>query len=144
MCCSTAVFPVDRETAEAILSLGMFTPAESYPGAPKRWERQVRDDDGMLVTVTGQVLGDRLTLSLRPNITAFEHHRRVSGGVYLEIACKVAEKCGAKIVQSSNIGECIENSDRNKLLADYGAGQPMDWAAVCIGYQKIILGEAAT
>lgn len=144
MCCSTSVFPVVRETAEAILALGQFVQADAYPGSPSVWTREVRDDDGQLVTVRAQVVGDKLNLSLYPTITTAEHHRRVSGGVYLEIACKVAEKCGSKIVQASNIGECIENSDRLKTLADYGAGQAMNWGAVCVGYQKAILGEVLT
>ncbi len=142
MCCSTAVYPVDRETAESILALGQFVPRNSLnPFAPLIWEREVEDDDGYKVTVKAQVVGDKLNLSLFPTITMPQHHRRVSGGVYLEIACKVAEKCGSKIVQSSNVGECIENSDRLKTLADYGAGQPLDWGAVCLGYQKAILGD---
>jgi hypothetical protein len=145
MCCSTSVFPVDKVTAEAILLLGEFKPRPSiYDTAPAMWERDVKDDDGVTITVRATIAGDHLNLSLFPNITQPEHHRRISGGVYLEIACKVAEKCGSKIVQASNVGECIENSDRNKLLADYGAGQPMDWAAVCVGYQKAILGEVLT
>ena len=143
MCCSCSISPVDRETAEAILALGEFTAMPGYsPDAPTMWEREVKDDEGFKVTVRARVEGNTLKLSLYPTITQPEHHRRVSGGVYLEIACRVAEKCGAKIVQSSNVGECIENSDRLKLLADYGAGQRLDWAAVCVGYRRAILGNA--
>lgn len=144
MCCSTQVSPVVRETAETILKLGMFELVpDANPLAPPVWEREVRDDEGYRVVVRARIDGDKLSLDLNPRITMAEHHRRVSGGVYLEIACKVAEKCGSKIVQSSNIGECIENSDRLKLLADYGAGQALDWSAVCAGYQRVIMGTEA-
>lgn len=127
--------PVVKETAEAILALGMFTLKD---GA---WQREVREEDGTRFTVQAQVVGEVLNLTIYPRISMMQHHRRVSGGVYLEIATKVAEKCGSKIVQSSNIGECIENSDRLKLLGDYGAGQRLDWDAVCIGFQRAISGE---
>lgn len=141
MCCSTCIFPVDPETAERILELGMFTPMTgAYPSAPTMWEREVREDDGTKVTVRGQVVGDKLNLSLYPTIQKYEHHRRVSGGVYLEIAVRVAEKCGSRIVQSSNVDTCIENSERQKVLAEY-PGKPMDWAAVCVGFQSSILGS---
>lgn len=145
MCCSTSVHPVVKETAEAILALGMFTTEPKPDGyGPAFWEREVVDDDGQHVIVRAQIVGDRLNLSLDPRITeADPRHGRVSGGVYMEIACKVAEKCNASIVQHSNIGACIENSDRVKTLAVY-PDQPLDWAAVCSGFQRSILGEALT
>ena len=135
MCCTCTVKPIVQETAEAILALGEFKDIGGHT-----WERTVRDDEGYVVTVRATVSSDTMLLILYPRITAMEHHRRVSGGVYLEIACKVAEKCGSRIVQSSNIGECIQNGDREKLLADYGAGQRLDWEAVCVGFQRAIGG----
>jgi hypothetical protein len=143
MCCSAKVSPIVKETAEAILELGQFKLVlDANPLAPPVWKREVRDDEGYKVTVTARIDGDTLTLDLNPRITMMTHHRRVSGGVYLEIATRVAEKCGSKIVQSQNVGECIENGDRTQLLADYGNGQPLDWSAVCLGYQRVIMGEA--
>lgn len=131
-----------KEVAEAILALGQFKQADAYPGSPSMWTREVRDDDGQLVTVKAQVVGDKLNLSLQPTITeAAPRHGRLSGGVYFEIACRVAEKCNSSIVQASNIGDCIENGTRMKLLAEY-PDHPMDWAVVCVGFQRSILGEA--
>ena len=119
-----------------MLAIGMFTMTSEG-----NWEREVREEDGTKTTVKARIEGDALKLDLYPRISAMQHHRRVSGGVYLEIACKVAEKCGSRIVQSSNVGECIENSDRLKVLADYGQGERMDWAAVCLGFQNVIMGH---
>ena len=138
-----SVFPVELGVAEAILALGMFK-AEVKPDGygPPFWEREVADDDGQRVVVRAQIVGNHLNLSLSPTITANNpRHGRVSGGVYFEIACKVAEKCNSKIVQSSNIGECIENTDRLKLLAEYPE-IPMDWSKACVGFQRAIMGEA--
>lgn len=136
MCCSTSVSPVNRELAASLLLIGQFTPTSAG-----NWEREVREDDGTKITVKARIEGDTLKLDLFPRISVMGHHRRISGGVYLEIASRVAEKCGSKIVQSSNIGECVENSDRLKLLADYGQGQRMDWEAVCLGFRTVILGD---
>ncbi len=135
-------YPVVKEVAEAILALGQFTQADAYPGSPSMWTREVRDDDGQLVTVRAQVVGDKLNLSLMPTITeANARHGRVSGGVYMEIACRVAEKCNSTIVQASNIGECIENGTRMKLLAEYPE-TPLQWDKVCLGFQRAILSES--
>lgn len=133
MCCTCTVSPIVPETAEAILALGQFTLK-----APGIWERKVTEDDGDIIIVTAMIAANSLKLSLFPTITTAVQHRRVSGGVYFEIACKVAEKCGSTIVQSSNVTECVENSERKKLLASY-PNEPMSWAAVCVGFQRACL-----
>ncbi len=125
-----------KEVAEAILALGQFTQVDGFPNSPSMWTRDVREDDGGLVTVGAQVIGDKLNLTLRPSITeSASHHGRVSGGVYFEIACRVAEKCNSSILQSSNIGACVENGTRQKLLAEY-PHHPMNYESICVGFQR--------
>ncbi len=142
MCCRLLVEPLDRALAVAVLETGLFSFASSHDGGT--WKRKVIEDDGRIANVIAQVdaANGCLSLALLPSVSTFQGHayRRISAGVYFEIASKYAEKVMGRIIQSGNVDQCIENRARERLLAQY-PDLPLQWAQVCLGFRVVILGE---
>jgi hypothetical protein len=84
-----------------------------------------------------------LRLELSPSVSQYAHHadKRVSSGVYFEIAAKYAEKVGGVITQLSNVSGCTEGGVSEHILAQYPE-QPLRWEQVCPGFRETILGAA--
>lgn len=119
--------------AEAVLRLGLFLPDDNG-----YWRRTIIEEG---TTVTGQVIGEVLELTLLPSITVWEHHlqKRLAAGVYFEVAARVAEKCNAEIIQKSNIVGC-RVGDGDLVLGRYPS-VPFTFSRVCLGFQEAIMGE---
>lgn len=137
MCCKMLVTPVDKELAYALLPTGLFVPF-----SVNEWRRGVPEENAYVRVSIGE---DGVHFSILPTITMYAHHhgKRITAGIYFEMAAKYAEKCDGKIIQQSNIAACISDSTAEKLLAVY-PNYPLDWNSVCKGFQEEILGLGAS
>jgi len=140
ICCRTSVYPLDVETAVAVLGVGLFKPVYWSPGRPEaavNWERQI-DAEG---TVVHAALRDgSLELNLAPAISVFSQHhgKRLAASVYFEIAAKYAEKVGGTIVQRATVVGCKPSGQPQELiLADYPA-MPMSFDRICPGFRAVL------
>ena len=144
MCCRTVVQPLDRETAFAILTVGLFKPVYWPPDRPDlavRWERAVPEEGTVVVVLT---TNDALELSITPAISVFDHHagKRVTAGIYFEIAAKYAEKVGGVVVQRATVDGCREGNGTQELLLASYPEMPLSFERVCAGFRSAILGAA--
>lgn len=132
MCCRLVVTPLDAELAAILLPVGLFVPFDN------KWVRNVYEEQ---TSVFATLDADGLHLFLSPTISAYSQHhgKRISAGIYFEMAVRYAEKCDGTIIQQSNIGLCIEDGITQKLLAHY-PDQPLCWSSICRGFQEEILG----
>ena len=132
MCCRVTVSNLDPLTAAAVLEVGQFR-LES--GVWRRWIEEER------CHVTARMGDTYLSLSIEPTISMDSHHdgKRITAGVYFEIAAKYAEKVGGTITQHSNIGACRQGGSGELVLAEYPSS-PLDWSKICNGFQRVILG----
>jgi len=141
MCCRLVVTPLDRELAVAILTIGRFEPVYWLPGADYavRWERQVPEEGAV---VTASLTGEALELSIAPAISIFAHHagRRISAGIYFEIAAKYAEKVGGVILQRATVDGCRTEGLAGELLLARYPELPLSFERVCAGFRSVILG----
>ena len=134
MCCRLLVSPLDAEVAHAILFLGMFNPPATDAGF---WHRVAEAG----TTVNAVFSGEHLRLELSPSISYYAQHadKRISGGIYFEIAAKYAERVGGTIKQISNVEGCKDGGTTEHILAMY-PHMPMLWERVCPGFREVILG----
>lgn len=135
MCCRLTITPLDAEIARTVLLVGMFVPVykdgnEYFRSIP---------EEGTKVTAT--ILPDALHLQIAPPISMMWHHsnKRLAASVYFEIAAKYAEKVNGKVTQMSNIGACIVDGVRAKVLAEY-PDFPLSFERACIGFQEVLAG----
>ena len=140
ICCRTSVYPLDIQTAVAVLGVGLFKPVYWSPGrteAAVNWERQI-DTEG---TVVHAALRDGcLELNLAPAISVFSQHhgKRLAASVYFEIAAKYAEKVGGTIVQRATVVGCKPSTSPQELiLAEYPA-MPMSFDRICPGFRAVL------
>ncbi len=145
MCCRTFVQPLDVELAVLTLTLGRFKPvywSPSQPGCAIRWERVVSEEGAL---VTASLSGDALELSIAPAISLFAHHagKRLSAGIYFEIAAKYAEKVGGVIIQKATVNGCRDGDSTQELLLAHYPDLPMSFDRICAGFRTVFLGEAA-
>ena len=142
MCCRLIVTPFVEATAVSILTLGEFKPVFWIPGheVATNWERQIPEEG---CAVNANLSGERLQLNITPAISIFAHHagKRITAGVYFEIAAKYAEKVGGEIVQQANVAGCIEGSGINELLIAHYPAMPLQFDRICSGFKALILGE---
>ena len=133
MCCRLDIQPLDRETALAILLTGLFVPSPTFP---QRYQREVTEE-GTLVYASMD--DDRLSLSVHPSITHYDHHhgKRLAAGIYFEIAAKYAEKVGGTIHQHANVLGCRQG-DSSLILASYPS-HPLLWQNVCAGLRELVV-----
>lgn len=132
MCCKLTVSPVPAEVAALLLQIGMFT----LEGA--LWKREV-PEEGALVTAFMEE--DRLILNLQPAISTQLHHvnKRIAASIYFEIAAKVAERVGGRIVQmSTGSPGCTRDGVTQIVVAEY-PDSPMLFEKVCPGFQAVFL-----
>ena len=132
MCCRLTIEPLDADVARAVLLIGQFVPS---PNATE-YDRIISEEGAM---VTAVLEHNHLRLSLSPAITNLEGHngKRITAGVYFEIAAKYAEKVDGTITQLSNVIACGGSS---RVLAVY-PHQPLDWSTICAGFAAIISGD---
>ena len=144
MCCRLLVTPLDPQLAASVLIIGRFEPVYWLPGADYavRWERQVPEEGAI---VTASLTGEALELSIAPAISIFAHHagKRISAGIYFEIAAKYAEKVGGEITQRATVDGCRDSDATQELLLARYPELPLSFERVCAGFRTVILGPAA-
>jgi hypothetical protein len=145
MCCRTVIKPLDQRLVAATLSIGQFKPVSFAPGrldTVLRWEREVPEEGTTVVACT---TADSLELSIAPAISLFEHHanKRITAGIYFEIAARYAEKVGGTVIQRATVEGCKMGPGygTDLILATYPS-MPLSFERVCHGFQEVILGEA--
>lgn len=133
MCCRTTLSPVQRDIAEALLRIGLWEP---LPGTD-RWARQFGDEGSVIASFEGATV----VLSLSVSISNLEHHamRRNAGAALFEIAARIAERCGSKVTQHSNVGQCVEDGASSRVLAE--PGHRMTFDNLCLGFKKTFMAE---
>ena len=136
MCCRLTIQPLSPELAIMVLKIGLFHQTINLD----QWERSVEEEN----TIVRAILGadaNSLRLELSPSISHYDHHaeKRISGGIYFEIAAKYAEKVGGEIKQLSNVVGCVEGGSAEHLLGSYPS-HPLMWEKVCPGFRAVILG----
>lgn len=141
ICCRTSVYPLDARTAAAILSIGQFRPVYRLPLDSEialTWERPVPEEG---TTVTVSLAADSFDLSISPPISAFAHHsgKRITAGIYFEIAAKYAEKVGGEILQRATVVGCKATDQGPGLLIARYPNLPMGFERVCAGFQSVLL-----
>lgn len=140
MCCRTHVQPIHIPTALAILEIGMFKPTYKAESSdfPTLWERRI-DEENSRVTVS--LAGQSFEINITPSISAYEQHagKRITAGVYFEIAAKYAEKVGGEIIQRATVMGCrLENEDSALLLASYPS-IPLMYDRICNGFKAVLI-----
>jgi hypothetical protein len=94
-------------------------------------------------TVTARFEQNALRLEISPSITTLDGHngKRLTAGVYFEIACRYAEKVDGVVTQLSNIQACANanGGSQNVAVAKYPE-QPLSWENVCHGFAEVIAG----
>jgi hypothetical protein len=136
VCCRLTVSPLDLELALTLLPVGLFLFVNG------EWRREIPEEG---CSVKANMDEGGLHLAILPTITSYDHHhgKRITAGVYLEMATRYAEKCDGRIVQHANIAGCIEDGVTDKLLAFY-PHMPLTFDRICAGFREIILGEPAS
>ena len=140
MCCRISCTPLDAEIAVTILAAGLFLPSSSDLKTAISWERRIPEEHAAVVAHL-QPSENRLDLSITPAISIPDHHigKRVTAGVYFEIAAKYCEKVNGTMAQLSPVGGCQVSGNQPIVLAAYPE-RPLLWQNVCAGFQAVILG----
>ena len=141
MCCRTIVRPLEPSLAIAILQIGQFKPRYTAAGAefPTLWERDI-NEEGNRVTVS--IAGQDFEVNITPSISTYEQHagKRITAGLYFEIAAKYAEKVGGEVIQRATVFGCKDAQQEATLhLASYPS-IPLSFERVCKGFQAVLLG----
>jgi hypothetical protein len=143
VCCRTVVRPLNPELVLATLSIGQFRPVYFAPDRPDlatRWERAVPEEEA---TVTVNIIGDGIELSISPAISRYDHHmdKRLAAGIYFEIAARYAEKVGGTVIQRATVEGCTSGQGSKELLLASYPAMPLSFERICAGFQVTILGE---
>jgi hypothetical protein len=143
MCCKTSIHPLDQKLAATILTIGQFIPASMSSTdleVPRFWKREVPEEQA---TVTVALTGDCMEVSIAPSISTFDHHmgKRITAGIYFEIAARYAEKVGGEIIQRATVVGCKDSSQANGLLVARYPSMPMSFEHVCAGFQQVFLSD---
>jgi len=145
MCCRTIVNPLVPELALAILEIGMFTPTYMAAGWtwPTAWERTIPEESSR---VTVSLSGTSFEINISPSISTYDHHlgKRITAGIYFEIAAKYAEKVGGEIYQRATVLGCKDAYQESSLLIGSYPSLPMTFDRVCKGFQVVLLGHHDT
>jgi len=142
-CCRMSVQPLVPEIAVAILTVGQFKPNGilTAEGLPISWRREIPEEGAAVMANIGN--GEALELSIDPAISILAHHagKRITAGVYFEIAAKYAEKVNGVVIQKATVASCVVDG-KELVLASYPE-MPLSFARVCIGFRQVILGVDA-
>ncbi len=132
-CCRATVRPIVPEIARAILATGRFIPMGDSAAAVY-WQRSIPEENTI---VKAEIHTDSLSVSISPAVSVYEHHhgKRITAGVYLEIAAKYAEKVGGEIIQHATVPGCVDDGKKDRLLAQY-PDTPLQFSQVCKGFQE--------
>lgn len=156
MCCRTQIIMplhTDLEQAGRIFQemldiVGFGPPAENVTQErfltlpPPEPENEFQKPHARLLGA--QTQGNTLYLRLDPIIgshNAEEHYRAaLSASIMFKMSVALAERFEAAIQQTSLMGACGKLSQVNgNRLAHYGEGQPIDFNALCPGFQDAFL-----
>lgn len=141
MCCRTVVNPLDIPTALAVLAIGQFKGVYTASGSdyPTLWERVIREENAR---VTVSLAGQNFEVNISPSISEFAQHlgKRVTAGVYFEIAAKYAEKVSGEVVQRATVLGCKDDYQEAALRIANLPLMPLNFERVCKGFQAVILG----
>ena len=89
------------------------------------------------------IMPDSLELSLNPPISVYAHHagKRISAGVYFEIAARFAQKVNGTIIQRALVPGCSaigETGSRDLVVANY-PNTPLTWDRICPGFAEELM-----
>jgi len=132
---------LEPSIAATVLKIGMFRPVFRLPlesDIALTWERSIPEEG---TTVTVSLAADAFDLSISPPISAFAHHlgKRITAGVYFEIAAKYAEKVGGEILQRATVIGCKPAEQGPALLVARYPSMPMCFERVCPGFQTVLM-----
>lgn len=140
MCCRTVVNPLHIPIALSILQIGMFKPSYTADGSewPTLWERVIGEENAR---VTVSIAGQNFEINISPSISTFDQHlgKRITAGVYFEIAAKYAEKVGGEIIQRATVLGCRDEHQESSLLLASYPSSPMMYEKICRGFQQILM-----
>jgi hypothetical protein len=140
ICCRTSVYPLDPEIAAAVLALGQFKPLRLPDGSDvsSTWVRPIEEEG---TTVSVSLANGCFDLVIAPAISAFDHHhgKRITAGVYFEIAAKYAEKVGGEIIQRATVVGCKSTEQGPALIVAKYPAMPMSFERVCEGFRHELL-----
>jgi hypothetical protein len=141
ICCRTSVYPLETSLAASILTIGQFSPKSSSSeehGVPLSWQRYIEEEDAI---VSVSLAGGVFDVSISPSISAFEHHlgKRVTAGVYFEIAARYAEKVAGEILQRATVMGCKESASSAGLVIARYPSMPMTFDRICHGFQTVLM-----
>lgn len=147
MCCRVNVYPIVPNLAATQLLIGQFEPIYWLPGRDYKdpiqavnWERVI-PEEGTIVRAS--ITNESLDLNISPAISTYSHHygKRITAGVYFEIAAKYAERVDGQMIQRATVVGCKpSNSNMELIIASYPL-LPLDYSKICPGFQAVILGD---
>ena len=143
MCCRLSCYPLDVEKAIAILRVGQFKPVYWQPNNPEyavNWNRAIPEEG---TTVTASIAADSLEMNISPAISVYAHHanKRITAGVYFEIAAKYAEQVGVEVIQRATVVGCKDGDSPQGLVIAHYPRIRLSYERVCPGFRAIILGD---
>lgn len=132
MCCRLEVEPLIREIAAVQLAIGQFDRQEHN----QTWRREIPEEHTF---VQASYVNDRLHLEIFPSIQQYDHHagKRITAGVYFEMAARYAQKVNGRVEQLANVIGCSTVGMQRKLLAEYPRS-PMNFNAICNGFMEVL------
>lgn len=140
MCCRTIVQPLHIPLALAVLEIGQFKATYTATGSewPTLWERVVSEENSR---VTVSLAGSSFEINISPSISAYDQHmgKRITAGVYFEIAAKYAEKVDGEIIQRATVLGCKDDYQESALVVARYPSMPMTYDRICKGFQHILI-----
>lgn len=135
MCCRLEVEPLLLDIAAAQLAIGQF----EWEISKGIWRRSIPEENTF---VEASFVNQRLHLEIKPSIHSyFQHHdKRITAGVYFEIAARYAQKVNGRIEQLSNVVGCSLVGVQRRLLAEY-PNSPMNYNSICNGFAEVFNQE---
>jgi hypothetical protein len=102
------------------------------------WVRPIEEEG---TTVSVSLANGCFDLVIAPAISAFDHHhgKRITAGVYFEIAAKYAEKVGGEIIQRATVVGCKSTEQGPALIVAKYPAMPMSFERVCEGFRHELL-----
>ena len=138
MCCRLSIQPLRLNIAESVLTIAQFNQVGT------EWQRAVPEEE--CVVIAQLDIGEgKLRLMMRPAISGPNHHenRRVSAGIYFEVAAKYAEKVDGIVEQHGLVVPCrTPIGPLTKTIAVY-PDRRLAWDNVCAGFQKEIINGSS-
>ena len=132
VCCRLEVEPLVLDIVAAQLAIGQF----EFQPHNNTWRREIPEEH---TCVQASFVDKRLHLEIYPAIQHYDHHagKRITAGVYFEIAARYAQKVNGRIEQLANVVGCSTTGIQRKLLAEY-PNSPMNFNAICNGFMEVL------